>query len=87
LQEISQILQVPVSFFFEGVPEIAGRRLGKSTGAPSPAYMSGFMASREGLALATAFSQINDAKLRSGIVNLVEQIASANPKAPKSTPK
>ena len=87
LQEISQILQVPVSFFFEGVPEIDGRRLGKSTGAPSPAYMSEFMASREGLALATAFSQINDAKLRSGIVNLVEQIASTNPKAPRSTPK
>ena len=87
LQEISQILHVPVSFFFEGVPEIDGRRAGKSTGAPSPAYMSGFMASREGLALATAFSQINDAKLRNGIVNLVEQIASTNPNATRSTAK
>jgi len=45
------------------------------------------MASREGLALATAFSQINDAKLRNGIVNLVEQIASTNPKATRSTAK
>ena len=87
LQEISQILQVPVSFFFEGVPEIDGRRPGKSTGAPPPAYMSEFMASRQGLAIATAFSQINDAKLRNGIVSLLEQIASTNPKASRSTSK
>ena len=87
LQEISQILQAPVSFFFEGVPEIAGQHLGQGTGAPSPTYMSEFMTSKEGVALAMAFSQVNDAKLRSGIVNLVEQIVNANSKALRKTPR
>src|SRR6202161_1024268 len=41
LQQISQILQVPVSFFFEGVP--AAQTIGRHEGmreAPSPAYVS-----------------------------------------------
>jgi transcriptional regulator with XRE-family HTH domain len=48
LQAISRILQAPISFFFEGAPEIAGQ-LDEMTEAPSPSYMSEFMASRDGL--------------------------------------
>ena len=42
--------------------------------APSPAYVSDFLATSDGLALTKAFMQIKDAKLRRRIVDLVEQI-------------
>jgi transcriptional regulator with XRE-family HTH domain len=75
LQQMSQILQVPVSFFFEGAPGPSGRPDGVAE-APSPAYVSDFLATSEGLALTKAFSRIKDVKLRRRIVDLVEEIAS-----------
>ncbi len=76
LQQISHILQVPVSFFFEGAPAVSttGRTEGMSE-APSPAYVSDFLATSDGLALTKAFMRISDSKLRRRIVDLVEQIA------------
>jgi transcriptional regulator with XRE-family HTH domain len=76
LQQISHILQVPVSFFFEGAPHLPGvARLEGMAEAPSPAYVSDFLATSDGLALTKAFMRINDSKLRRRIVDLVEQIA------------
>ena len=72
LQQISHILQVPVAFFFEGAPA-SGRPIGMGE-APSPAYVSEFLASSEGLALTKAFMQIRDPKVRRRIVDLVEAI-------------
>ena len=77
LQQISQILQVPVAFFFEGAPVISGE-FEPSSGmneAPSPAYVSDFLATSDGLSLTKAFMRIKDAKLRRRIVDLVQQIA------------
>jgi transcriptional regulator with XRE-family HTH domain len=74
LQQISTILQVPVAFFFEGAPDLGdGRSVAKD--APSPAYVSDFLATSDGLALTKAFMRITDVKLRRRIVDLVEQIA------------
>ena len=73
LQEMSYILQVPVSFFFEGAPQIADR-VGKDAEAPSPAYVSDFLANSDGLKLVRAFTQIGDAQLRRCLVRLVEEI-------------
>jgi transcriptional regulator with XRE-family HTH domain len=75
LQQISQILQVPVSFFFEGAPSQRSDRAEGFGEAPSPAYVSDFLATSDGLALTKAFVRIKDAKLRRRIVDLVEQIA------------
>ena len=76
LQQISQILQVQVAFFFEGAPTIgAGSRVDGMSEAPSPAYVCDFLASSDGLALTKAFMRIADSKLRRRIVDLVEQIA------------
>ena len=76
LQQISHILQVPVSFFFEGAPQTPGLPTGGGLSeAPSPAYVSDFLATSDGLALTKAFMGIKDAKLRRKIVDLVEQIA------------
>ena len=74
LQQISLILQVPVAFFFEGAPNVPGQPDGLRE-APSPAYVSDFLATSEGLALTKAFTRIKEAKLRRRIVDLVEQIA------------
>ena len=75
LQQISSILQVPVSFFFEGAPQAPGHTASGFADAPSPAYVSDFLATSDGLALTKAFMGIKDAKLRRKIVDLVEQIA------------
>ncbi len=79
LQQIAQILQVQVSFFFEGAPAAitVGRHEGLSE-APSPAYVSDFLATSDGLALTKAFMKIRDSKLRRRIVDLVEQIAGSD---------
>ena len=71
LQQIGNALQVPVTFFFEGAPgqsKIDGN-------APSPAYVSKFLATSDGLALTKAFMQIKSATLRRSIVNVVNEIA------------
>jgi transcriptional regulator with XRE-family HTH domain len=78
LQQISHILQVPVSFFFDGAPVVAGMpRAEGMAEAPSPAYVSDFLATADGLALTKAFMRIGEAKLRRRIVDLVEQIAAS----------
>ena len=62
---------MPVTFFFEDAPgqtKLDGR-------GPSPAYVSDFLATTDGLTLTKAFMQIKNAKLRRSIVNLVEDVA------------
>ena len=77
LQQISHILQVPISFFFDGAPSVPSGARGEGfSEAPSPAYVSDFLATSDGLALTKAFTRIADSKLRRRIVDLVEQIAS-----------
>src|SRR6266852_1819107 len=68
LQQISDTLQVPVAFFFEGAPN-AGVAVDGLFEAPSPAYVSEFLATSEGLALTKSFTSIRDAKLRRRIVD------------------
>src|SRR3984885_3987450 len=76
LSQIAQILQVQVSFFFEGAPTVGtGSGPEGFAEAASPAYVSDFLATSDGLALTKAFMKISDAKLRRRIVDLVEQIA------------
>ena len=86
LQQIAHILQVPVSFFFEGAPDVGGLTSANGMAeAPSPTYVSDFLATSDGLALTKAFMRIQDAKLRRRIVDLVEHIA-GKPADPAETP-
>ena len=78
LQQISTILQVPVAFFFEGAPS-DGSPTDAFGEAPSPAYVTDFLATSDGLALTKAFMKIANPKLRRRIVDLVEQIADETP--------
>src|SRR5262252_845725 len=67
LQHISHILQIPVPFFFEGAPHQPGQPRGAG-GPASPAYVSEFLSSTDGLALVKAFTKIKEAKLRRRVV-------------------
>ena len=71
LQQIANTLQVPATFFFEDAP---GQRKANGS-APSPAYVSEFLATSDGIALTRSFTRLSSAKLRRSIVNLVEEIA------------
>jgi transcriptional regulator with XRE-family HTH domain len=75
LQQISQILQVPVPFFFDRAPGQSGV---VAEIADSDSYVNDFLATSDGLALAKAFMRISDSKLRRAIVGLVQQITPEN---------
>jgi transcriptional regulator with XRE-family HTH domain len=73
LQHISNVLQVSVSFFFDGAPSLPGAPVGNGP-SPSPSYVSDFLATSDGLALVEAFMRIKNPALRRCIVKLVQQI-------------
>ncbi|MGR6432215.1 helix-turn-helix domain-containing protein [Rhizobium sp. PAMB 3182] len=75
LQNISGILNVPVSFFFEDAP--GDQSVGPSgmAEASSSNYVVDFLSSSEGLQLNRAFVKINDAKVRRKLVDLVKALA------------
>lgn len=91
LQEIARILDVPVSFFFEDATQALDRGAMApgmaDDGAPGFAISPGaFGAAKheptgsgsEAHALARAFSEIPDARLRRRIIDLVETLADAH---------
>jgi transcriptional regulator with XRE-family HTH domain len=69
LQQIAHVLQVPVSFFFEGLP------LPSEESSETSAFIDDFLATSDGLSLTKYFMRIKDPTLRRCIVDLVEQIA------------
>ncbi len=76
MQQFAKILDVPVSFFFEGAPaaKVVGVKL-SGDGVVTPAYVQDFLTSRDGQNIVKAFSRIGDRELRRRVVALAEQIA------------
>jgi transcriptional regulator with XRE-family HTH domain len=74
LQQISHILHVPVTFFFEGAPNASAPH-GSSGSALSMAEVNDFISDSNGLRLIGAFMRIDNAALRRRIVMLVQEIA------------
>ncbi|MBC2771513.1 helix-turn-helix transcriptional regulator [Rhizobium sp. AQ_MP] len=74
LQNISNILTVPVSFFFEDAPGEQPSSSGMAE-ASSSNYVVDFLSSSEGLQLNRAFVKIGDPKVRRKIVDLVKALA------------
>ncbi len=72
LQTISQILEVPIGYFFPQEPAAVGG-MGESSQSD---YISDFMMSSEGIELNRAFAQIKDPKLRRKVIDLVRTMAS-----------
>ena len=79
LQQFSEILNVPIFFFFEGAPtaQLVGAKA-KAGEEVTPDYVTDFLISRDGQRLAKAFSQIRNRALRRIVVDLSEQIAEKN---------
>jgi transcriptional regulator with XRE-family HTH domain len=74
LQQIATILQVPVSFFFEGAPASPGAAGGFAEVDTSD-FSTTLLSTSDGLALAKAFMRIENRRLRRRIVDLVEEMA------------
>ena len=74
LQQISDILQVPVAFFFEGAPNASAPH-GSNGSALSMAQIDDFVSDLDGLRLIKAFMRIDNAALRRRIAMLVQEIA------------
>ncbi len=75
LQNISNILNVPVSFFFEDAPGDTSSGQSGMAEASSSNYVVDFLSSSEGLQLNRAFVKINDAKVLRKVVELVKALA------------
>lgn len=74
LQNISAILNVPVSFFEDAPGDQAGGTSGMAE-ASSSNYVVDFLSSAEGLQLNRAFVKIADPKVRRRLVDLVKALA------------
>lgn len=72
MQNIAQVLGVPVSFFFDGSPrdESIAMAVGFADSAQAD-YTADIFATAEGVALARAFASIEDPKVRRRVVDLV----------------
>ena len=80
LQEVGQILNVPVEFFFEGAPRqpCDGKPVkGFREGEPMD-YVTEFLSNSEGVHLMRAFMDIKDFKIRKRIVDLIQVMAEKN---------
>ena len=75
LQQLSEILKTPVSFFFEDIPNTSGNTAGGLSESESPNYVVDFLSSSEGLQLNKAFANIKDPKVRKKIIDLVRSLA------------
>jgi transcriptional regulator with XRE-family HTH domain len=75
LQQFAEILDVPMSFFFEGGPAAQVTAKARTKGAVTPGYVMDFLSSREGQDIIKAFSRIKDQKLQRKIVELAKELA------------
>lgn len=74
LQQIANILDVSVSFFFDGAP-VGDAPGGGFSDHSSSVYVADFMATSEGVQLTKAFVKIKDARVRRRIIDLVEALS------------
>jgi DNA-binding transcriptional regulator YiaG len=76
LYQLSRILEVPVSFFFDDMPEaVSSARVGVSEGQQIE-YEHNQLAKRETLELVRAYYRIVDPNVRKRIFELVKSVAS-----------
>ena len=80
LFELSRVLGVSVSFFYDEAPDHMSASsdvpaLAGFAEMPAESYASDFLSSRDGLELNKAFARITDPKVRKTIVDLVRSLA------------
>lgn len=77
LYDLSRVLDVPVSFFFDDMPEDGPVGIDSANGAPAPGELDP-MAKRETLELVRAYYRIDDPAVRKRIFELTKAVASAD---------
>jgi transcriptional regulator with XRE-family HTH domain len=78
LFQLSQIMDVPVQFFFEDAPAAYTNRSPAMAGfseSKTEAFLLDFLNSRDGLELNRAFVKITDPKVRKRVVELVRALS------------
>jgi transcriptional regulator with XRE-family HTH domain len=94
LYDLSQVLGVPVQFFYDEAPAqyeqgMTSREVAAGfaeTGAsPGESYITEFLNTREGLELNKAFVRISEARARRAIVELVRSLANEQDSAAEAT--
>jgi transcriptional regulator with XRE-family HTH domain len=71
LQQIADVLRVPIEFFFEGVPHVTS----VAASDVAPGYVADFLSTSEGVQLTRAFVRITDPKVRRRLISLVKAMA------------
>ena len=82
LFNLSRILDVPVSFFFEGLPaSLSGVKARRARGlaeAPTSRFEHDPMSKRETLGLVGAYYRVTDRRVRKHILDLIKSLAKAS---------
>lgn len=81
LQQIAQVLGVPVTYLFEGAPQERTVGDGSFAETPQTDYSFDLLSTPDGVQLAKAFMSIEDAKLRRRVVDLVNTLAESSKSA------
>ncbi len=81
LYDLARILQVEISFFYEGIPEEkeAEQITGMEEGMPAEEYLD-FVSSHEGVQLNKSFTRIRDKEIRQRIIDMARAIELSQPK-------
>ena len=80
LYKLSRILDVPVSFFFEDIPDGSGRRAKGLSDASPASFEADQLSKRETLELVRAYYKITEPKVRKKTFELVKAIAQTGKK-------
>ena len=74
LQQFSETLGVPPSYFFEGVPIVGKKQPAPQEGELSEGTIVSFLGTREGAALVRAFMAIKQKPIRQNAITLLETL-------------
>ena len=75
LHHIAELLNVPVAFFFEGLPNTRRTNTTGVTSEDDPNSGMAFLATRDGQRIVKAFQAIKEVKTRVKFIELVESLA------------
>jgi transcriptional regulator with XRE-family HTH domain len=74
LQQFSEALGVPPSYFFEGLPTVGKKQPAPQEGELSESAIVSFLGTREGAALVRAFMAVKQKPVRQSIIAYIESI-------------
>jgi transcriptional regulator with XRE-family HTH domain len=75
LRDLSRVLAVPLSFFFEDAPRLGEEPNVAGATVPLPSFLQDVAATKDGLAVMRAFAEIRDPNVRRRIADLIEAVA------------